>query len=73
MVRLRGIIPLQIFKDCLPQIMLGQILEYFSFFTIVAYLRRGISYQSLGNLEKALKDFTKVVELEPKNKRGKVK
>ena len=53
--------------------MLGQILEYFSFFTFVAYLRRGISYQSLGNLEKALKDFTKVVELEPKNKRGKVK
>jgi len=38
---------------------------------IKAYLRRGIAYQSLNQLEKALCDFTKVVEVEPKNKRGK--
>ena len=34
-------------------------------------MRRGIANQALGNLDEALKDFTKTVELEPTNKRGK--
>ena len=42
-------------------------------YIFTAYLRRGLAYQSLKKLELALKDFTAVVEIEPKNQRGKVK
>merc|ERR1712168_362317 len=35
-----------------------------------AHLRRGIAYQSLENLDEAVKDFRKVMELAPTNKRG---
>ena len=38
---------------------------------IKAHMRRGIANQALRNLDEALKDFTKVIELEPTNKRGK--
>jgi len=38
---------------------------------IKAHMRRGLSNQSLDNLEEAKNDFTKVTELEPSNKRGK--